>query len=312
MAKYCGHDQKFIVSSLKRAEEFVRELDLGTETTEFLDKWQKDKPYEDIEHAYTDHDLVKTMNRTDSVTIFDPIYELLYAHALVDTDGVGRKVYEDLVNWGGFSKNVNIQKEKVEREMTTHLVDFYTDHIEFHFDPKTLITADQKNSSKLLAKMDKEYNAKTIGTALAVIKDGYRKEQLRPAQVREALHQLSNLESRKVELDIAPPIQAFGVVTGDATEAFSDIDTKARAFMIDLKEALKPFQELDEAEDRFISSTITEDQGTLGVLFFATERAAQAVMKALPEQQVINYQGEPVRARPPFPGGHRPKTPGMS
>ncbi|MBL1146388.1 MAG: hypothetical protein HND56_05945 [Pseudomonadota bacterium] len=80
-----------------------------------------------------------------------------------------------------------------------------------------------------------------------------------------------------------------------------------------LYEVLEKYHDMDEVDlGHVMLGSVTKDQSKNGVLFFATERTAQAVMRALPDQQLVDYNGDPVRFAPPRPKISRltrPKTP---
>lgn len=314
MARYRGYDKEHIIESLQNAENFLRSLAIGPATESMLDNWLKDEPYKTLSEAQNDKDLIDAVQITDATNVFLRSHEIFRAHALVDTAGKARDVYEDLLCWGAFSGMVTHELRPSDTEEYEHLIAFYGDYIQANIDPAGALPKQALDASKFLQKVEKDYGAKTVGQAVEVLKDGLTKQEFRDHQVKEAYAALAGLEGNfKQELKAKSPFQAYGIVVEYEGNNFQEIQQRANRFLPKLYEVLEKYHELDEVDrGRVMLGTVTKDQDKNGVLFFATERVAQAVMRALPDEQVVDYNGDPVRFAPPRPKIsrlNRPKTP---
>ena len=314
MARYRGYDKEHIIQSLQNAESFLRSLDIGPATVEMLDDWLKDEPYKEIAKAQNDKDLIDAMQVSDANTVFLRSHEIFRAHALADTAGKGRDVYEDLLCWGAFSGMVTHELRPSDIEEYKHLIAFYGDYIQTRIDPAAAVSKQMLDSSKFLQKIEKDYGAKTVGQAMEVLKDGFAKQEFRDHQMKEAFAAISGLEaSFKGDLKAKSPFQAYGIVVEYDGNDFQEIQRRAHRFLPKLYEVLEKYHGMDEVDlGHVMLGSVTKDQSKNGVLFFVTERTAQAVMRALPDEKLVDYNGDPVRFAPPRPKLSRltrPKTP---
>ncbi len=314
MARYRGYDKQHIIESLQNAENFLRSLSIGPATEEMLDEWLKEEPYKDISAAQIDKDLVEAMQTSDATTVFLRSHEIFRAHALTDTAGKGRNVYEDLMCWGAFAGMVTHELRPSDTEEYNHLIEFYGDYIQAKIDPDAALSKQALDASKFLQKVEKDYGTKTVGQAMEVLKDGFAKKEFRDHQVKEAYAAISGLEANfKDELKAKSPFQAYGIAVDYDGNDFQEIQRRANEFLPKLYEVLEKYHDMDEVDlGHVMLGSVTKDQSKNGVLFFATERTAQAVMRALPDQQLVDYNGDPVRFAPPRPKIsrlNRPKTP---
>lgn len=314
MARYRGYDKQHIIESLQNAENFLRSLSIGPATNDMLDEWLKEEPYKEISAAQIDKDLVEAMQTSDAGTVFLRSHEIFRAHALTDTAGKGRNVYEDLMCWGAFAGMVTHELRPSDTEEYNHLIEFYGDYIQANIDPDAALSTQALDASKFLQKIEKDYGAKTVGQAMEVLKDGFVKQEFRDHQVKEAYAAISGLEANfKDELKAKSPFQAYGIAVDYDGKDFQEIQRRANEFLPKLYEVLEKYHEMDEVDlGHVMLGFVTKDQDKNGVLFFATERTAQAVMRALPDQQLVDYNGDPVRFAPPRPKIsrlNRPKTP---
>jgi len=314
MARYRGYDKQHIIDSLQNAENFLRSLAIGPATDDMLDEWLKEEPYKKLSEAQNDKDLVDAMLISDSGKIFLRSHEIFRTHALTDTAGKGRDVYEDLMCWGAFSGMVTHELRPSDTEEYQHLITLYDDYIQANIDPDAALSKQALDASKFLQKIEKDYSAKTVGQAIKVLKDGFAKQEFRDYQVKEAYAALSELEANfKSALKAKSPFQAYGIAVDYDGKDFQEIQRLANGFLPKLYTVLEKYHALDEVDlGHVMLGSVTKDQSKNGVLFFATERAAQAVMRALPDEKLVDYNGDPVRFAPPRPKISRltrPKTP---
>ena len=314
MARYRGYDKQHIIESLQNAENFLRSLAIGPATEEMLDEWQKDEPYKELSAAQNDKDLITAMRLTDANSVFLRSHEIFRAHALLDTNGQARGIYEDLLCWGGFSGMVTHELRPSDTEEYAYLIDLYGDYIRGSHDLSATLSKQALDASKFLQKVEKDYGAKTVGQAMDILKDGFAKQEFRNHQVKEAFAAIAGLEAAfQDDLKAKTPFQAYGIAVDYDGNDFQEIQRRANEFLPKLYEVLEKYHDMDEVDlGHVMLGSVTKDQSKNGVLFFATERAAQAVMRALPDEKLVDYNGDPVRFAPPRPKISRltrPKTP---
>ncbi|TVQ85004.1 MAG: hypothetical protein EA357_01565 [Micavibrio sp.] len=301
MARYHGYDKQHIIQSLKNAEEFMRGLDIGPATTAFLDVWAKKEPYRKLEAAKTDEELVTAVRKTEAGGIFLRSHDIFRAHALRDTDGTARGIYKDLACWGAFSGMVTQELRPSDVEESIYLFKFYKKYIDLHLDSDMIVSESARDRHPLLRDIEKDYAAKTVGQFCAILRDGLPGEEQTELVLSSAFAAISGLEEKEGDkLKIEPSLKAFGIESPYQGNDFQQMQASMQDFMPILHEVLEEFEKLDEAE-RIMVGSITKDQSKSGVLFIASDRAAQAVMRALPDQTVLDYNGDPMRFAPPRP-----------
>lgn len=102
MPGYRGIDKEALILSLQAGEAFLRGLNLGPATERLLDKRFTKGFYADLAAATDDASLTRAMLQIQRDPPFVQNMLVFYYHAILDTDGIGKKVYDGLNAWGAF------------------------------------------------------------------------------------------------------------------------------------------------------------------------------------------------------------------
>jgi hypothetical protein len=306
MVDYRGVEKQDIINSLQQAEAFLRRLDMGPATVKVLDDWLAKDPYAKIEAATTREALATAMKQMQSTSVFLRAGDIFVHHALVDTDGVGRKIFEGLGAWGGLSGTITADYRPTDEEQDAHLVIEYT---------------------KLIAAL--EMKGKLPEKVLAKYKEDFlQMHGSERHEFKESLYEATGLFEKFRALKPIGPFDLYGIpieaMSDPINNPMSPDDTKALTISLlplceQIRTILAPFLKTDEAETYggdhaiVIIGQITEDWKNMGVAFIATKSAAQAVADRLPEYKLINREGIQVVPSPktaaPKPV-KRPRPPG--
>ena len=125
MTKYRGVEQRAIIDSARKAEAFLRKLDIGLYTEAWLDAWQEDDPYTQILAARTEEDLAHAMKLSMTGFAFLPYKEVFEHHALTQLAEKGDdsvlRIYAALQSWGAFDQNIKPELPEIPIEVNFYM-----------------------------------------------------------------------------------------------------------------------------------------------------------------------------------------------
>jgi len=282
MVDYRGVDKHDVINSLRQAETFLRQLNLGPATAKVLDNWLAKDPYTKIQVAQDNKALAQAMSETGSADVFESAGAAFYHHALLDTDGLGKKVCEDLIAWGAFSGPTPSMAASDEAGAYA-----FAETAKMAADRKSLFrrpiekkSADEWKQDYLQANMIKRYT------------------------LSNAFFKASGLTKKAKKLNIQSPFEQYGIEIKDFGKSNRD-GSKTKEMAEQMRAALAPFHETGEV-NRASFETVISSIGKgkkWGLAFTATKQAAQAVADQMPGYKLIDTKGKQVTpsAKPSAP-----------
>lgn len=307
-----------VVSTLKAAEEFVRTLDLGEATTKVLDEWKmRARPYEALESDEIGDAkaMKKAVDQAGLRWIFLRMHELFRSHALMDTDGLARKLYRDMSRLNMFTGVTLADYRKTDFEEDLHLVLKYAEIVRSEPSGTIMVRlktyleadADEENSGFTDALMLVDSVPENISLSWDDVFSAGKIEALFRGydlfgrrQMKELLFALSGLPDRESALETKIPYRRYGIKMSREEGQNRVYKSLQDEFM----RVAAPFLETDEAEYCVAYGIITRPvsaEAPIGICFMGTEGFAQAVAEAFPDREVIDSGGSvviPVRALP--------------
>lgn len=309
MTDYRGVDQTAVCKSLAAAHDFLRQLDLGPATAAKLDGWRNDKDsLNKISTATDSKSMAQAMRETGSSNIFLRHAELLRYHALLDTDGVGNRIYTDLCKWGGLSGSMTTSYGPVDQEQDVYLITEYTKNAQgqqqiaplsygtrlgnFLDDVKKRnpdIAAELESQVQSL--VEKAYAKDDKGLADEVLQSSLRQRNI----VKQGLFYISGLSQDVQNLNVPQAFGRYGIAVDSSKFATNDQAEEAKYDLAEqAHDVLGDFYDTDEVQMATVG-TITNDGKQSGLVFVSTRRAAKALADHFNQQQkVIDQAGHQV------------------
>ena len=305
MVDYRGVDKEDVINSLRQAEAFLRQLNLGPATTKNLDSWLAKDPYSKIEAATDRKALAQAMSETGSAWVFLRAGQVFRHHALADTNGIGLKIYQGVASWGGFDGAMTLEYGQVDEEHQVHLAVECAKFVAAQGE-KLSATA-QKNIDTVMDELRENYpddleecavieqqiHDMIIKTRQGDIKGAAHEYLQNDLNIRytieEALQGASGLADQK--LAVIWPLARYGIVIDKPSKNFEEMKAATDSLRTQMDTLLKPFYETDEVGMTGIGS-ITDDWQKSGIIFEATKPAAQAVANKMPQCVVIDHTGK--------------------
>ncbi|HVE12289.1 MAG TPA: hypothetical protein VNI01_02740, partial [Elusimicrobiota bacterium] len=290
---YRGVPRDRVVDSLKRAETFLRKLDLGPATAGMLDAWLEQRPYDLVAAAQDDAALAGKMRQVGHG--FNRSYELFRHHAALDAEAAA--LHRDLSAWGGFGMAESADYRTIDAERQAHLLASYA-----------RIARERPPGPERLREAAAPFGEgaswleKGIPFAVgAWVQGRARLERFfnrLPLHMRhvlvEALRRATGMAELEDGLAVDAPMGRYGVVVEGLPRNFGEM----RAVMAPILEragaALEPFYETDEVGMTGIG-VINDAQD--GFIFEGTRRAAQALADAMPDRVVVDFRGRRIAPR---------------
>ena len=127
MTEYHGIGKEYLVASVKSAETFLRLLNLGPATDRMLDERFSYAFYATLNAADSPASLTKAILHIQAESPFVENMLVFYYHAILDTDGMGKEVYDGLNAWGAFSGTLFSYDATRAAERKAHIITLETD-----------------------------------------------------------------------------------------------------------------------------------------------------------------------------------------
>lgn len=309
MTDYRGVDQTAVCQSLSAAHDFLRQIGLGPATTAKLDEWLNGKDALNKISAATDSkSMAQAMHDTGSSNIFLRYGELLRYHALLDTDGVGKKVYTDLCKWGGLSSKMTTSYGAVDQEQDVYLITEYTKNAQGQQQVAPLSygtrlgnfmdgvkTRNPDIAAELEAQVqslvEKAYARDDKGLAHEVLQSTLRQRNI----LKQGMFYVSGLSQDVQNLDVPQVFKRYGIAVDSSKYATNDQAEEAKYDLAEqAHDVLGEFYDTDEVQMAAVG-TITNDGKQSGLVFISTRRAAEALADHFNQQQkVIDQAGHQV------------------
>lgn len=319
---YRGIGKAEVLSTLQAAEAFLRHLNIGPETAKVLDEWLARDPYGKIAAAQDRVELAQVMSETGSASVLMRLNDVFLFHALVDTDGLARKLYEDLSGWGAFSGMTTMEYRRTDEEKDSHLIVEYAKRL-IKMDAnqvaaslkETLMGFAERNGAEryhgLIENM-MELIVSTYEGNEAAVRDAFLQGDLHFRHVmKAAFSQASGLAEREDELNIPAVFDRFGIVS--EAGAIDPMKMRDNPVFREMSAALEPFYKTSEVQMTGFGIITFDEPRKVGIVFTATRPAALAVAQRLPQLEVIDSRGEPLSPASPAAGARpaKRKRPGF-
>jgi hypothetical protein len=290
MVDYRGVDKQDVINSLKQAEAFLQQLDIGPETAKVLHDWLAKDPYIKIQAAQDNKALAQAMSETGTADVFDSAAAVFYHHALLDTDGLGKRVCENLCVWGAFAGKTLSQEAGDEAGAYA-----FAETAKMAVARKSPFHPQTWHIKKKSADEWKE--------------DYLQADMLNRYKLGKDFYKASGLARKAKKLNIQSPFEQYGIEIKDFGKSNRDT-SKTKEMKEQMRAALAPFHETGEVNkasfETVISSIDNErkrGRRKYGYAFTATKQAAQAVADQTPGYKLIDSKGKQITpsAKPVIP-----------
>lgn len=330
MTKYRGVEQRAIIDAARRAEAFLRKLDMGLYTEAWLEAWVEDDPFKQILAARNEQDLAHAMKMSLTGFAFMPFKEVFEYYALKGLAEKGDdsvlKIYRDLQAWGAFDQNIQPEIPEVPIEANFHLLQEYLDdwrnadtspgsRVAATFSQaiadsrqKNKAAADQAESMlPILLLLDDSSDAEGLIRTLIESPDAFE-------IWKDAMRKTAPGYYLKDRLDVPTPISSYRVSIGPKPENLDDLKPMLVPILEDMLMALIPYLLLDEVKTEPGSTKVSvnlempDGDEDMVLVFNSSHRAALDVAKSLPGFVILDKDMKRVRPDSgPVPGRGGPQ-----
>ncbi|MBI3441783.1 MAG: hypothetical protein HY052_08315 [Proteobacteria bacterium] len=244
----------------------------------------------------TDDASFKTALHSSNVSILLRMGELFETYAAENVDGIGRQVFKGLNAWGAFSGMHTLELRPMDEEINIY---------RFITGIRRIKTVDEEDVRELVGyssfvtdENEIEKGIKNIQALVSMAQTGASNEELIDVYgqmggdgaegriVRFAIEQLSQDPSLYTSKSL---FDRYGVVLEDMISGamFDTVQKKNATLIESVNKFLMPFFETDEVEMIGIGMITNDPKDAGGIMFCVTERVAQAVADAFPDQKVL-------------------------
>lgn len=329
MTKYRGVEQRAIIDAARKAETFLRSLDIGLYTDAWLDSWQEEDPFKQILAARNEEDLAHAVKMSMTGFAFIPYKEVFEYHALKrlaeNGDDSVLKIYRDLQAWGAFDQNIVVEMPETHIEANFHLLQEYLDDwrneetspgspaasafsqaIE-ESRQKNKAAADQAESLlPILLLLDDSSDAEGLIRTIIESPDAF-------GIMKEAIHKATPAYALHDRLNVPTPLSTYRVSIGPKPENLDGLKPLLVPILEDMLTALYPYLLLDEVRTEpgstKVSVKLEMSQGDedMVLVFESSRRAAQDVAKLMPGFVILDKDMK--RVMPPDRGSSPDRGP---
>jgi hypothetical protein len=335
MTDFRGVQKEALIDSIDRAVDFLRGLDLGSNTGAALDLLRENDIPAKIAQAGNDEELANTMRDTGALPYLSQFHDIFAYHAAAEADGgkshEAQDLYRDLMAWSAFFDETVKPDLTIQKEIHSHLVFRALDRLA-EADTDIQEAGDARLSAAVLeiAKKDKnlagwlEENAPVY----RLLYGGEPSPELTdlmaastPSQdacLQKALYAMSGLPPLD-EVPAAPKaMDSYNITLSNQEGALPEARWMAHVQSVRKKMlmAMLPFARTAQTAHIEIRP-LTAEKDKWSFSFYGTRRAAQTAALALKSfnYNVVDAQGQtveplpPPRALPPPPSGPAPGPP---
>jgi hypothetical protein len=302
---YRGVSPDLIVSSLDRADAMLRGAALGPATTQRLDEWKARDPLEEIARAPDSKALAAAVRRHGNhLNRYHSVFE---ERALLDVSGrpgyVGAAdLYRDLNSWGAFGGAELMAYYPIDGEMDAYRAATLVSVVRRGlWRPSALGRYALAASFMAQGAVERARLNWNLARALAASSRQSVTRFFLSLDIRhrhllvDALSYISGLDKRRPDLAVESPMIRFGVALPDLPDNFGEMGKILGPLRARAEKILEPFYETDEIAMSGIGMIGEKDSG---VIFMGSRRAAQALANALPDQVVVDSNGNRLRPKP--------------
>ena len=309
MVAYRGVSQQDVINSIICACELEQKHSPGAACDKEIDTLLADVPM--LQKATDDAKFISAL-RDSNVSILLRMRELFEAYAINNTDGVGRKVFENLNTWGAFVGSITMEWRQMDGEINIY---------SFITELRRITAVDEQRVREIIRESRYKTDEKEIRDGIAdlrsvvslaqsgasdqMLTEAYERMGIGSAEgriVREAVQQLS--KDTTIYATSANLFDKFGVVIkGMNRDNVQQKMQENKQLIEDVQKVVNIFAVTDEVMNGFgVMIGIIRDQdinlanknGPLGIVFVSTNRVAQAVADAFPNETVLRSDGSTV------------------
>ncbi len=310
MTTYRGIEKTALIDSLKRAEQFLRQCDLGPATAKSLDSWlEVCKPFEALAKANSEEALAFSMNSTYSVSLFQRFHDVFAHHAMAalkngEADSPAQQLYRDLSAWNAFDGKKFY--EDIAGEVTDHIILECMETLNAKGGQATLPEGSSRMRSLAQGYPDTAawlrealpvLNLMTGGDSRSDARDLLKGDDLLDKKIlKDILYERTGLAHAAEALDVPHAIRRFAIVPAIAKDVPSDMEHELAEFL----EEYTRTSEVDLPSVRLLSDGFENT----GVAFRATSRVAQEVATAFGQYanyRLVDFEGQAPGAPAPLP-----------
>jgi hypothetical protein len=294
MVAYRGVSQQDIINSIINACELEQKNSPGPACDKEIDTILASIPA--LQKAADDKSFMTALQNSNA-SILLRMGELFETYAAENTGGVGRQVYKDLNAWGAFSGAMTMELRPMDKEISIYRFITGLRRIK-SVDEKEVqelikhssFVADEKEIEKGIENLRSVVGMAQAGASNQTLADAYEKMGVSWAEGRLVRFSVEQLSQDPTLSTLSKPLfGTYGVVLKDTvTGARFDTVQKDNAALIEsVNQFLRPFYESDEVQMIGIGMITNDPKDPCGIMFVVTERVAQAVADAFPDQQVL-------------------------
>lgn len=320
MLDYRGIDKQDVLDSLHCGEAFLRSLNLGPATTKELDDWVAGSPYAAIQAATNREELAHAVG---GAWPFMCSFDLLRHHALVDTNGVGLRIFEDIARWGAFDGARGGGETLADTERDAHLVVEYTKILAAQ-GPATLakslnrLTETVTEFAQKNSHTDPQLYADAAQQMLDMIDKGARNDAAGVAQdflssaghiryvIETALCHATGLDDQA--MTVPSPFERYGIpfdcLPADPAQRKATFESLKQQINMIVMPLFATGETLGNGYGAF-----GKDHKLSGLFFEVTRPVVQGIVDQFPQFRVVDSNGVQIMPTSPAPPAPRPTAP---
>lgn len=326
MPSYRGIEQSALVRSINDALALLETHSTGPECQKLIDGLRAADPATGVSKlgaiiaAKDDVELATALRGSGASWLFLCTNEVMQYHAVYNTDGTGRDVYERISQWGAADGARVSAYYPIDGEVDSWLAVNYARRVEPTEENLTKIAGVAAALTQDATALGTAFNAMTQmielhakGADDAAVRDIFLNLDLHERYVTRGTLSALSMDGAEAELEVEQPMGRFGVVIDDLTTGkIGSHDPALKSIRDRVEQALDPFYATDEVNMTGIGiiifgGTFVKGETPLGIVFGSSKRAAQAVADALPDMKVLDHEGNrmaphTLKALPPKPG----------
>lgn len=325
MPNYRGIEQSALVKSIEDAFELLETHSTGPECQKLIDAMRAVDPATGvsplgaIKSATDNVALANAVGSSGASWLLICTTEVLQYHAVYNTDGKGRDVYERIAQWGGDDGARVAAYYPIDGEVDSWLAVNYArrvepteENLEKIAGVAAALTQDATALGTAFNAMTKMIELHATGADDAAIRAVFLGLDLHERYITRGTLSALSMDGAEAALEVEQPMGRFGVVIDDLTTGkIGGYDASIKAIRDKVEQALDPFYATDEVNMTGIGlitrGNFVKGETPQGIVFGSTKRAAQAVADALPEMKVLDQEGNrmaphTLKPLPPKPG----------
>lgn len=302
--KYLGVEKSEIIATLKDAERFIRSLNLGPETEKALDeRIQNRAAYKNLENAMNEAQTARALEDGGLTEQFRRMSDIFRFYAATENDGRVQSLFNRLSAFSTFNGMTTHEYRSTDAEEDRFLMKEYIKH---HLRIKNtqkfkaiLKEFANRNKGRDYSNIDDTFSKLTKfaeGNNDQAFEHLFAKMDLHQRHViTAALKSATGLDEKMAKVSAPSPHNVYGIVIEDMPKNFEESSKLLRPILDRLQPVLDKYADTGDIEMGVMIGIVRQkgaQKNLEGISLFITKRVAQDVANALPDQKLVNYEGQ--------------------